>query len=112
MQHLNIEATVHKQVKNGYRVKVSIPEMGMYINGMMVYPPNSLSSDWVVYPPAIRSQGGYRPVIEFNKSKPLWLAINKACTEAVKLDQYQQRLSSSYDDIDLSNDVDLSTIPD
>ncbi len=36
----DVEAEVHNEVGNGFRVKVSILDFGLYINGMMIYPPD------------------------------------------------------------------------
>jgi hypothetical protein len=33
-----IETQVHKPIPQGYRVKVSVLDIGMYINGMVVMP--------------------------------------------------------------------------
>lgn len=80
-----VEAEVHKPVGAGYRVKALVHDIGIYINGMMVFPPNS-EHDWAVYPPLLgrAGRGKYRYTIEFNKHAPLWIEIYEACIEAVK----------------------------
>lgn len=82
-----VEASVHKQLAKGYRVKVSIPEIGIYINGMVVFPPSDEHPDWNVCTPAQRAgRGKYTHFIEFNKKLELWGDIYEACVEAVKQD--------------------------
>lgn len=80
-----VEAEVHKPVGAGYRVKALVHDIGIYINGMMVFPPND-ENDWAVYPPLLgrAGRGKYRYTIEFNKQYPLWNEIHEACIEAVK----------------------------
>jgi hypothetical protein len=111
----NVEAAVHKQIGDGFRVKVSILDFGMYINGMMVFPPNDEHEDWSVYTPAQRAgRGKYVYIVEFNKKMPLWAEVNDACIEAVKLE-----LSFGGDDVSeaasrriYSLDTVLKDIPD
>lgn len=81
-----VEAEVHKSVGAGYRVKVLVHDIGIYINGMMVFPPND-ENDWAVYPPLLgrAGRGKYRYIVEFNKHAPLWVEIHEACINTVKL---------------------------
>lgn len=77
----NLDASVHKPIGKGFRVKVSIHDLEMHINGMVVYPPSRERDEWTVYTPAI-----YRArVIEFAAKSPLWKEISAACISAVKL---------------------------
>ena len=78
-----IEAHVHKQLDSCYRVKVSILDLGMYLNGCRVLPPNGERS-WTVYPPQVQVYGRYIDVVEFNKKLPLWQEVCEAAIEAVK----------------------------
>ena len=80
------EAEVHKPVGAGYRVKALVHDLGIYINGMMVFPPNDEHDEWAVYPPLLgrAGRGKYRYTVEFNKQAPLWEAIYEACIEAVQ----------------------------
>ena len=110
----NIEASVHKLLATGaYRVKVSLLDFGMYINGALVYPPNE-EHDWAVYMPAQRAgQGIWKPVIEFNKKIALWGEIYQACIEAVQLDvsfKDVARKDVVLDDIS-DEPIDLADIP-
>lgn len=93
-----IDVQVHKPVNDGFRVKVSIIDLGMYLNGVLVFPPNEQHADWVVYPP-VMNIGGYRKMYpaEFNKKERLWLEITQACIEAVQVDQSYD-ISPSADD--------------
>lgn len=88
MKTYNVEAKVHKELAFGFRVKVSILDLGLYINGMVVFPPNDEHNYWTVNPPAMRAgRGKYVYIIEFNKKLPLWEEVYDACVDAVKLDQ-------------------------
>ena len=92
----DVEAEVHKPVGKGYRVKALVHDIGIYINGMMVFPPND-EHDWTVYPPLLgrAGRGKYRYTIEFNKHAPLWEEIQEACIEAVK----SEMVSSNTNDL-------------
>ncbi len=81
-----VEAEVHKPVGAGYRVKALIHDLGLYINGMMVFPPNDEHEDWAVYPPLLSraGRGKYKYIVEFNKHTALWEEIFEACIEAVQ----------------------------
>ena len=81
-----VEAEVHRELKQGYRVKVSILDLGVYINGMVVFQPNEDHTEWSVMTPALRSgKGKYTHVVEFNKKMPLWEEVYLQCVDAVKL---------------------------
>lgn len=87
----NVEASVHKPYGQGYRVKVSILDLGMYINGMMIYPPNEDHNEWSVLTPARPAgRGKYARIVEFNKKLPIWELIYDACVDAVKLEMKNQ----------------------
>lgn len=96
-----VEAEVHMQLEKGYRVKVSILDLGLYINGIVVYPPNEEHDYWSVNEPAQRSRyGKFFKTIEFNRKESLWLELHEACVNAVK--QYTSD----------SDEVVLTDIPD
>ncbi|HET9850465.1 MAG TPA: hypothetical protein VFP35_02465 [Candidatus Saccharimonadales bacterium] len=81
----NIEAEVHMPLDKGFRVKVSDKVLGIFINGMVVFPPDG-EHDWAVYPPNQRNKfGKYIPIVQFNTHLPLWEEIFEACVDQVKL---------------------------
>lgn len=95
-----VEAAVHKECGEAYRVKVSIISLGVYINGMMVYRPNEVHNDWTVLTPARPAgRGKYARIVEFNKKEPLWGQVYEACVDAVKLWISQQPKDVVLDDI-------------
>lgn len=97
-----VEAEVHKQYGNGYRVKVMILDLGIYINGMMVYPPNDEHKQWSVLTPARPAgRGKYARIVEFNKKLPLWEHVHDACVDAVKLFQHDSK--DTVVDVDMDN---------
>lgn len=89
MKSFTIEAQVHQQVKEGYRVKISVLNLGFHINGALVFPPNDKHEDWVVYPPAIPTRFKRIYPIEFDKKQTLWLEIVEAAVNAVKQFQHE-----------------------
>lgn len=105
-----IEAEVHKQLEKGYRVKVLVLDLGFYINGMVVFPPNNEHKEWAVYPPKLHAGfGNYVAIIEFDKKQFLWIEIFEACVDAVKL-----RMSDTIDVVitDIPDDpITLADIP-
>ena len=119
-KQFDVEAAVHKQINNGYRVKVSVLSLGMYINGAMVYPPNPEHPAWAVFMPAQRAgRGKYVYIIEFNKKLDLWNEVYDACIKAVELDISLQDTTSQsqhthqdvvLEDID-DKPIDLADIP-
>jgi hypothetical protein len=84
-KHYTVDAVVHKPVGSGFRVKASVRDLGLYINGMMVFPPNTEEEEWMVFTPAQRAgRGKYVHSVEFNKKLPLWAEIYDACVDAGK----------------------------
>ena len=81
----SVEASVHQQIKEGYRVKISVLDLGFYLNGALVFPLNDKHDDWVVYPPAIPTRFRRIYPAEFNKKQTLWLEMEQAAIDAVKL---------------------------
>lgn len=85
----DISAELHKEVKTqygvAYRVKALIPEHGIFINGMMVYPPNVKYPEWRVMPPGMPKQPG-KFVVEFNKHLPVWQEVEERCLEVAQLE--------------------------
>jgi len=108
-------AEVHKPLPHGgYRVKVSLPDLGMYINGMVVFPPNEDKPDWYVQPPSkLAGRGKWVGIIEFNKKHILWTEVYVACAKAVE--QYIHEDDQAVQDVVLKDiddtPVDFSAIP-
>jgi len=110
----NVSAEVHQGVRTkygtAYRVKVFVPDHGLFINGMMVYPPNADHPDWAVLPPGMPRQPG-KFVVEFNKSLPLWLEIEEKCLEAAQLEHSYSKKDVVITDIP-DGPITLDDIPD
>lgn len=87
MSNLHIvDVEYHTELKGGaHRVKVSLLDLGMYINGFRVFPPNDEHDDWWVFAPQ-RYVPGRKAIniVEFNKSEPLWKEIFDRCVECVQ----------------------------
>lgn len=89
MKAFNIEAEVAPSsgISKGYRVKVWDKELGIYINGMMVYPPNPKYPEWGVVPPSrLAGRGRYAYIVEFDKKKPLWKEVFDKCVEVAQIE--------------------------
>lgn len=93
----NLDAECHMQLKNGgYRVKLAILDHGLYINGMVVFPPNSEHGNkWNVYTPSANRAR----LVEFNSKLPLWEEIKDACIDAVKLYQSNEKVDDGLLDL-------------
>lgn len=108
-----VEAEVHQSanVTNGYRVKVSVLDLGLYINGMVVYPPNEGHDEWSVLTPARpNGKGGWARIVEFNKKLPLWEEIYEACVDAAKLEDSYKK-DDVVTDFDEDEPINLDSIP-
>lgn len=107
----NVEAQVHKPIPQGYRVKVSLLDFGIYINGFVIMPPKD-DHDWAVYPPSQRAgRGEYKPIVEFDKHQTLWQEIYDACVDAVKLEMSYDKKDVVVTDFDLDKPITLEDIP-
>lgn len=112
----NVTAEVHKQLPSGgFRVKVSLLDLGMYINGMVVFAPNEDKPDWYVQPPSkLAGRGRWVHIVEFNKKHDLWNDVYKECIKAVKQYIYEEEMEHPKDvvleDIE-DKPIDLSSIP-
>ncbi len=84
-----VYAEFHRQLQTkyglAYRVKACVPELGIFINGMMVYAPNQKHPEWKVNPPGMPNQPG-KFVVEFNTKLPLWIEIEAKCLELAKIE--------------------------
>lgn len=92
-----VEVRVHQPVNEGFRVKVSVLSLGMYLNGVLVFPPNDKHEDWIVYPPSINTRFKRIYPAEFNKKMDLWLEIHQACVDAVMLYQADEEAVTDID---------------
>lgn len=109
----NIEAEVapSSATTKGIRVKVWDKEMGIYINGMMVYPPNPKYPEWGVVPPSrLAGRGRYAYHVEFDKKKQLWKEVYDKCVEVAQID-YADNQDIVITDIDEDKPINLDDIP-
>lgn len=95
-----IAAKVHMPIGHGgYRVKVWFPDIGMYINGVLVFPPNEQHNRWGVLTPRFSNGGRGRQskAIEFDGKSELWHEFTEAAIRAVK-HYVKQRADVGLDD--------------
>jgi hypothetical protein len=82
---LPIEVEVEREIQGGFRLKVSVPLLGMYMWGFRATISNRNKSSWWVQAPATKTpQGIWKFNPEFDKSLPFWLAIEKAVIKTVE----------------------------
>jgi hypothetical protein len=98
VKNYNVEAEWHMLLKNGsHRVKAMVldSDLGIYINGMVVFPPGVRNhTDWTVYTP----KAGNARIVEFNKKESkLWPEIEEVCIDAVKEHLRHEQLDSTDD---------------
>jgi len=86
-----VGAEVHKELSNGYRLKVTIEALGVYVNGFRVLPGKN-EHKWWVLPPQTKTGTRYIDIIEFDKSLDLWIDINNACIDAVESYQPETKI--------------------
>jgi hypothetical protein len=79
----DVRVEVHKQLANGFRLKVSIPSIGMYVNGFRALPPRG-DKDWWIIPPQQRIGSRWITMIEFDTHNDLWTEIHQVCIKAVQ----------------------------
>jgi hypothetical protein len=83
-----VSVEVHKAIAKGYRVKILLPELGMYINGFMVFRPHDQFKEWSAVPPSqLAGRGVWRHIVEFDKKQLLWQEILDACIDAAKAEE-------------------------
>lgn len=113
MKAFNIEAEVAPSsgISKGYRVKVWDKELGIYINGMMVYPPNAKYPQWGVVPPSrLAGRGKYAYIVEFDKKKQLWNEVYDKCVEVAQV-EYDLNKDEVITDFDENEPINLDDIP-
>lgn len=71
------------EIKGGYRLKISLVDLGIYVFGFRAIQSDKENSGWWVQPPANRTPSGWKANPEFDKTKDLWREIELACIEAV-----------------------------
>ena len=83
-----IEVTVRNELATkkgkGYRLKVSVLDLGLYIDGFRAIPSNKNQSGWWVQPPSNNVGGKWINAVEFDKTKVLWNEIEKSCERAIE----------------------------
>jgi hypothetical protein len=94
-----VEVEFRGEIKGGYRLKVSILDLGLYIDGMRLTKP---SGTWWLQTPAQRVNGRFWHNTEFNQKMTLWQEIFNKCIEAVE--DYESS-SESLTEEDLSDEA-------
>ncbi|MEI7486290.1 MAG: hypothetical protein WCJ72_02560 [Chryseobacterium sp.] len=106
----SIESQVISDIKGGFRLKVSILDLGMYIAGFTArYSDKNESGLWI-QPPATKVGEKWISVVEFNKNKVIWEEIEKSIIEAVNMytipDNSYEELTQEEINLSISKAVD------
>jgi hypothetical protein len=83
MSDFDVEVEVLGDINNGYRLKVSVLDLGMYMFGWTARRSDKDKSGWWVQQQAFRVGSGWKQTPEFNKAFSLWQVIESKCIEAV-----------------------------
>lgn len=83
MNDFDVEVEVLGDINNGYRLKVSVLDLGMYMFGWTARRSDKNESGWWVQQQATKIGNGWKLIPEFNKALPLWQKMEKKCIEAV-----------------------------
>lgn len=82
-----IEAEVLGEIANGFRIKVSVLDLGLYMYGWTARRSLQSKRGWWIQPQAVKTTSGWKPTVEFDKSNSLWVEIEAACIDAVLTNQ-------------------------
>ena len=93
----SISVEVRAVIDNGYRLKVSVTDLGLYMDGFRATHSDKNISGWWVQPPARLAGKKWLQMPEFDKSLTLWREIEQAITDVVN---EEERGVSTNGDID------------
>ncbi|USN96469.1 MAG: hypothetical protein H6797_05395 [Candidatus Nomurabacteria bacterium] len=81
----SIETVVRSELRDGkgYRLKVSILDLGLYIDGFRALKSERNQNGWWVQPPSNLVKGVWVTACEFDKTKAFWLNIEQSCVDAI-----------------------------
>lgn len=83
MNEHDIYIEVLGSINNGYRLKVNVDDLGLYMIGWTARRSDKNESGWWIQPSANNVNGKWKISPEFNKAMALWQQIEKKCVEAV-----------------------------
>lgn len=83
MNDFDVQIEVLGDINNGYRLKVSVLDLGMYMFGWTARRSDKNESGWWVQQQALKIGNGWKLIPEFNKALPLWQQIENKCIETV-----------------------------
>lgn len=98
-----VESEVRGDIKGGYRLKITILDLGVYIDGFTARHSDFDDSGWWIQPPAKQVGGKWKHVIEFDKSKTLWAEIVNCCLDTINL--YEQNKTKDLIEVEDVSDV-------
>lgn len=91
-----VEAVVTNKIRGGYRIKVSVLDLGMYMDGCRLLHSGKEEDGWWFQAPSYRYGNGWKAAVEFDKRKQFYSLLKEKCIEAV---QTQEDGSASVEDM-------------
>lgn len=100
MNTFDIEIEVLGSINNGYRLKASVLDLGLYMFGWTARRSDKNNSGWWVQQQAIQINNDWKHIPEFNKAMPLWQELEAKCIHAVQ--EYEDNPPELIKDEDLT----------
>lgn len=97
LDEYSIEVEVRGQIKAGYRLKVSLTSIGIYMDGFTARESSRNTSGYWIQPPAREIKGKWVHTPEFSNKTELWQAIEQACIDAIN--EYERDTDSGLDKV-------------
>ena len=80
----SISDDIRGTIDKGYRLKVSVLDLGIYMDGFRAIRSERNAGDWWIQAPAIFAGHKWRGTPEFDKTTTLWEEIEQACLETIQ----------------------------
>lgn len=105
-ENIMVEAEIRSELKtgNGYRLKISCLDLGMYIDDFRVVRDDKNSTGWWVQQPSLKVGFRYKKCPEFNKQHFFWKKIESACITKVQEEEAIRNAPATDIDVLLSHE--------
>lgn len=109
-----IEVEVRGEITDGYRLKVSVTSIGMYVDGFRAVKSDKNRTGYWVQSPAQKVNGKWIHTPEFSTKTDFWAQLDQSCLDAIT--DYETDVPSRGKDTvitDISDEpINLDDIPD
>lgn len=103
-KQFSVSVDIHQAIKNGWRLKVTVPELGMYINGFRAHPSKKEPGEWAIFAPSQKVGSRWVDVVEFDHSMPLWKEIEKIARAVVaKREEIEEKMTADEETIEVED---------